>query len=81
VLDSSLLNSDPMSGRVMPPKMPSRTLENGRSLSMMWRRTSTSRTCSDAISLPPGGAGLGVTGSAFTVQLRFFAPQIIAASL
>src|SRR5215813_4318644 len=41
-----------MSGRLMPPKMPSRTLANGCSLSMMYRRTGTSSTCSVAMGLP-----------------------------
>src|SRR5580700_5148438 len=32
----------------MPPKMPSRTTWNGRSLVSTWRRTGMSSTCSDA---------------------------------
>src|SRR5580704_6558231 len=41
-----------MSGRLIPPKTPSRTSENDRSLSMTWRRTRTSRICSDAMRVP-----------------------------
>src|SRR6185369_16402832 len=41
-----------MSGWLMPPKMPSRTAANGRSLSKTWRRSGTSSTCSDAMWMP-----------------------------
>src|SRR5262249_2236010 len=53
-----------MSGRLMPPKMPPRTLANGCSLSMMCRRIGTSSTCSVAMGfLPPAWGVPGGTTS------------------
>src|SRR5690349_24510730 len=42
-----------MSGWLMPPKMPSKTAEYGRSLSKTWRCTKTLSTFSETTPIPP----------------------------